>query len=135
MGRHWDGESWPQKQPVGGRRAPGRGSWPFSSLSSALQRSASCRAPAPSSRRLPEDREQQNTGIATPEELPVVTEGWIQIPGLIQYIVNYKINPLPSFVIKRAADWTCIFLALQNKAPELKNETLIVFDIKGIPTR
>ena len=55
-------------------------------------------------------------------------------PGLTQYTVNYKINPLPPFVIKRAADWTCIFLALQNKAPELKNETPIVFDIKGIPT-
>lgn len=55
-------------------------------------------------------------------------------PGLIQYTVNYKINPLPAFVIKKAADWTCIFLALQNKAPELKNETPIVFDIKGIPT-
>lgn len=42
-----------------------------------------------------EDREQQGTGIATPDKLPVVAGGWIQTPAW-DNTVNYKINPPPS---------------------------------------
>lgn len=102
-----------------GKAGPGAGvSWLFSSHSSTLP--AQCPA-EPSSGCALEDREQRGPGSATPDKLLALT-GWDPNLGLIRP-VNYKINPLPPSIVKRAAGWTCIFLALQNKAPELKNKT------------
>lgn len=66
---------------MGGQGAQGR--WVLAVLFLQLRTpcSASRRASAPSSGRPPKDREQQGTGIATPDKLPVITGDRIQTPA------------------------------------------------------